>query len=277
MVEAVKIFDSAFMGLSKSASLGGDNLGVGPLSFRWDPNGRFTQPTFFTDAHISSVAKYGPNKDFVAWILEPHCLREDPYVDALEYEAFFGTILTYDERYLHRKKWKFAPFGGSWIKFDQWKLHKKTKDISIIASSKKTTPGHKLRHKIIDDYGVYIDGIYGDEYELIDAKLWGLAPYRYSIIVESCQQNFYFTEKLIDCLAVGTIPVYWGCPAIGNFFNVDGILSFETDDELRRILGGVSSQDYRMRVDAVKENMELAKQFRIAEDWIYINHKELFS
>lgn len=276
MAEGIRIFDSAFMGLSKSASLGGDNLGFDPTYFRWNLDGRFTRPTFFTDAHISKVAKYGPNKDFVAWILEPHCLRVDPYIDALEYQAFFGTVLTHDERYLHNEKWEFAPFGGSWIRFNQWGIHEKTKNISIIASPKKTTPGHQLRHQIIDDFGIYIDDIYGAEYNPIDSKLWALAPYRYSIVVESCRQNFYFTEKLIDCLAVGAVPIYWGCPDIGNFFNMDGILSFETIDELMVRLGDACPEDHRLREDAIKENMETAKQFRIAEDWIYMAHTELF-
>ncbi len=58
---------------------------------------------------------------------------------------------------------------------------------------------------------------------------------------------------------------------------MDGILSFETIDELKIILGDACPEDYRLREDAIKENVETAKQFRIAEDWIYINYPEMFA
>jgi hypothetical protein len=50
------------------------------------------------------------------------------------------------------------------------------------------------------------------------------------------QQDYYFTEKLIDCFLMETVPVYWGCPGIGSIFDERGILRFETPDELMRSL-----------------------------------------
>jgi hypothetical protein len=39
-----------------------------------------------------------------------------------------------------------------------------------------------------------------------------------SICIENSAQENYFTEKVIDCLLAWTMPLYWGCPNIGNFF-----------------------------------------------------------
>ncbi|MFV0445254.1 MAG: hypothetical protein ACK5Q5_16880, partial [Planctomycetaceae bacterium] len=39
-----------------------------------------------------------------------------------------------------------------------------------------------------------------------------LAPFRFSIAMENASSNLYFTEKLVDCLLLETIPIYYGCP-----------------------------------------------------------------
>ena len=52
--------------------------------------------------------------------------------------------------------------------------------------------------------------------------------------------KFYFTEKLLDCFATGTIPVYLGAPDIGKVFNIDGIITlsdeFDISDEVYYIV-----------------------------------------
>ena len=49
--------------------------------------------------------------------------------------------------------------------------------------------------------------------------------------------NLPFSEKLLDAMAVGTIPVYWGCPEIDKFFDKNGIITFNTIEELKDIFG----------------------------------------
>jgi hypothetical protein len=58
--------------------------------------------------------------------------------------------------------------------------------------------------------------------------------------VESSSETEIFTERLIDCLVTKTIPIYWGCPNISDFFDTsywihpDRIFSAEytdTDDK----------------------------------------------
>jgi len=255
----VRIFDSAFLPGTKSASIGGDNLGVGPSHFKWRQDGELTRPTFFTDAHISEVAKYGGGDQFVGLLLEPRSLREDHHKEAIAYKNLYRTILTYDAELLKEDGFEFYPYGGSWISFDKWGVHEKTKDISIIASEKNTTEGHKIRHEIIKRFGDQID-VYGHGYKPIESKFEALAPYRYSIIVESGRFDYYFTEKLIDCLSVGTIPIYWGCPSIHKFFNLNSIFDFEDFNELELNLATASRLTYDQFWEGIEDNLELAKQ-----------------
>ncbi|KKL14850.1 hypothetical protein LCGC14_2511510, partial [marine sediment metagenome] len=144
----ITIVDSAFMGHSFSASLGDENVHEAPEFIRWIPEPIPNKPIFFTDGQIKTVPKFGRSGHNVAWLLEPHGLRPDAYHDALEFEEYFGTVLTFDHRYLHREKWRFYPFGGSWIHLQNWGLREKTRIVSILASQKNTTEGHKLRHAV---------------------------------------------------------------------------------------------------------------------------------
>lgn len=271
----IRIFDSAFLPGTKSASIGGDNLGVGPTHFTWKQDGPITKPVFFTDSHIADAVKFGGMRHFVGWLLEPRTLRLDHYKDVKEHRRSFGTILTYDAELLEEDGFEFYPYGGSWIAFDQWGMHEKTKNISIIASDKNTTEGHKLRHEIIKRFGDQID-VYGSGYNPIESKFEALAPYRYSIVVESGRFDYYFTEKLIDCLSVGTIPIYWGCPSIQKFFNLNSIFDFEYLFELVLIMSTASELTYNQFWEAIEENLKRARQFAICEDWIWNNYPELF-
>ena len=59
--------------------------------------------------------------------------------------------------------------------------------------------------------------------------------FSYTLCVRVCVfacVHFRFTEKLIDAFLTGTIPLYWGCPTIGEFFDMDGILLFDNVDVL---------------------------------------------
>ena len=46
----------------------------------------------------------------------------------------------------------------------------------------------------------------------------GITDYSFSIALENSAQRNCFTEKAIDCLLLWTLPIYWGCPNMGEFF-----------------------------------------------------------
>ena len=92
------------------------------------------------------------------------------------------------------------------------------------------------------------------------AKALALAEYRYSITVENSKSENYFTEKLIDCFRMGTVPIYWGSESIKDYFNMDGIIYFEEISELDAIFAGLTEEKYVSMLPAIKENYELAKK-----------------
>ncbi len=49
--------------------------------------------------------------------------------------------------------------------------------------------------------------------------------------------DYYFSAKLINCFVHGVVPIYWGAPSIANFFNISGMLVFETLQQVRGVCG----------------------------------------
>ena len=88
----------------------------------------------------------------------------------------------------------------------------------------------------------------------------------FHIAVENSQQKNYFTEKVIDCFASKTIPIYYGCPNLGDWFNMDGVITFDDVKDLKRILTNINEDSYHKRKDAIEENYEKAKQFHSEND-----------
>jgi hypothetical protein len=69
----------------------------------------------------------------------------------------------------------------------------------------------------------------------------GLENYSYSIAIENASMKNYFSEKFTDCILSWTIPIYYGCPNINEYFPPDcyywlDITSSNCFEELDKIL-----------------------------------------
>lgn len=97
----------------------------------------------------------------------------------------------------------------------------KTKEISVIASDKAGTPGHRARRDFVEKlkshFGNRIDFFGWGGLEIPD-KWDAIAPYRYHIAIENSACPDYWTEKLSDAYLAGAFPIYHGCPNITDYF-----------------------------------------------------------
>ena len=224
-----------------------------------------------TDFSLHLVNNFN-NKYKYAWLLESPEITSFAYDYIKQNYNKFDKIFTFSENLLKLSdKFIFIPFGGCWILGEDKCVHLKSKELSIILSSKKSTIGHKLRHQIIKKYP-QIDS-YGFN-NPIENKIIALKDYRFSIIVENCKENHYFTEKLIDCFITGTIPIYWGCPSIGNFFDINGLLIFDTLEELDVIIDSLNEELYIEKLMSIKNNFNNAKKYIMADNFIYEKIKQ---
>lgn len=223
----------------------------------------------YTDASLTDYRVGNPNN--IAWLIEPRPYHSYYYSWLEENHSNFKEIWTHDVNLLNiSNKFKLVPWGGCWVDPKDHDIHTKSKNCSIIASGKTQLQGHRLRHHIIENYKGF--DLYGHGYNPVAHKISALKDYRFSICIENSKAPYYFTEKIIDCFKTGTVPIYWGSDKIVDFFNPDGILIFDTFEELQDILKNINELKYNSMINAIKENFKLADAFLTVEDWI-VNNK----
>lgn len=153
------------------------------------------------------------------------------------------------------------PFGDCWVPNEDQKIHEKTKMLSIISSAKRELPGHQLRHFVMSSsVGPKMD-LYGRCCNYIVNKADALKDYKFNICIENLQHPNWFTEKLIDCLRTGTVPIYWGCPNISDFFNTKGFIIVNSLDEIINTVNNLTDEDYTSRLEYIKENFITALKY----------------
>ncbi len=148
-------------------------------------------------------------------------------------------------------------------------IYNKTKLVSMIASSKAMCPAHLYRQEIIKKFSDKCDH-FGSGFNFLEKKIDGLKDYCFSIAMENATYSNMITEKLTDCFATGTIPIYYGIKNIEDFFNPDGIIVL--DDNFR--IEDLSFELYYSKMDAIIDNFERCNNILVAEDYIYKNFIE---
>lgn len=236
----------------------------------------FTGVTLFTDGHL-----YGPDvaisksRHKLGWLHEPPELIERLYSNIGKVSDRFEKIVTYHPDLLTvLPNSVFGIYGGVWIEEKDWGLKSKTNLCSMLIGSKMATSGHRIRHAIADQLprSVSLFGSRGTPTDYsITTKLSVLAKFAFTIVTEAQRLDNLWTEILADCFAVGTIPVFWGCPNVARYFNPAGILSFDTPAQAAEIVAGLSFDLYESMLPAVADNLARVAQYAVAEDYLYLN------
>jgi len=223
---------------------------------------------------ITDTAAYNLDTSYIntrLWIIESPLILEHFSKGFFEKicneKDKFVKIYTHDRTLLESSdKFTFKSHGDCSI--EEYQFLDKTKLVSMISSNKRWVIGHDFRHQIIEKCRGRFD-LYGRGFNDIDRKETGLNNYAFSVAVENCKKDYYFTEKIIDCFRTKTIPIYWGCPSIGEFFDKRGIIQFDTIDEFENIINSLSYPKYYDVIDAVETNYKLSFKY----DTFFTNFK----
>ncbi len=154
----------------------------------------------------------------------------------------------------------FYYFGSTFIDNYTAVDRTKLKMASLIASARRDLKGHKLRHEIVDHIrkeGLDVE-IMGRGYAAFENKENGLAPYRYSVVIENVREQDYFSEKLVDACLCDTVPIYWGSPNVSDYFDPRGMIICQTADDIRGALANMSISDYQARLKWINKNRQAA-------------------
>lgn len=224
--------------------------------------------TFYVDRYIpvglqdtSSKKKYGIVLE-CCWLVEPLINEIKNNLDT--YMNVYDKIFTWSEELcdLHERIC-WIPGNGSWIR--EPKIHSKSKLISILASNKSHLPGHQQRLHMLDQLKDYAP-LFGRGFNEIKYKEEALADYMFSVAIENNDE--YFSEKLLDCFLTGTIPIYYGTPSVGKWFNTDGMIILEDEFDIESL----TEELYNEKIDAVKDNFDRALNMEVLEDFIWENY-----
>jgi hypothetical protein len=178
----------------------------------------------------------------------------------------FDKVYTYNQIILDQiPNSELIEFGSCWLDFSDLNLNK-LNHISFVTSTKNFTSGHELRHNIFNFFESVntINGL-----EIYQHKSPPFHTRRndffeaskFHVAVENAKEINFFTEKLIDCFASKTIPVYYGCPNIGDFFNLDGMIIFNDYDEFLEKIGSITPSMYDEMQSAIEDNHERCKKY----------------
>lgn len=244
----------------------------------------FDGVTLFTDGYINDGSVDRVRSRYkIAWLREPYCLHPDIYQAAMFNAPKFDFVLTYYQPFLEMEpeRFRFCPYAGTWIDRQDWGIKPKSKLCSMLIGDKMSTRGHQIRHEIadmIEREGYDVD-FYGSRGTPVgygqETKLKVLSDYCFSIVTETCREDNLFTEWLLDCFAVGTVPIYWGAPNIDRFFNDDSVLSFETLGECKRRISYVQTYEtprlHARLLTAAYWSLLDMQPYAVTEDWLYLN------
>lgn len=204
----------------------------------------------------------------------------------IQNKDIFTVILTWNDKVLNKcNNSLFLPFGHSWFKPDQYlKAHPKEFKISHLCGVLLKSYGHQMRHEIIDRESEFkiptqFYKTIGDRHNLEDARIGKETVFgdsQYGIAIENFSHRGYFTEKILDCFLMKTIPVYNGCSNIGDFFNDKGIIKFGNIDDLIYITNQLDENYYDSLKDIIEENYKTAIQYIDYEQTISNKVIEIF-
>lgn len=152
-------------------------------------------------------------------------------------------------------------------------------EIAFLRGILNKTKGHSVRHKlfnlenqiitphmfwpVLDDFNWEQMNRPGDDEN--GNSIWGEGKKQiwnrnsmFHVCIENTQYNNFYTEKIQDCFYTKTIPVYWGCPNIEDFWDKEGIIIIKDEKHAIETINSLTPEDYYKRISHIENNYRLA-------------------
>lgn len=182
-------------------------------------------------------------------------------------------------------------YGTTWISplvYSSIDIERKRFEVSTIIGNKLMAPGHHFRKAVYiaqDSLPKHVtyrffksvfcpirlpptsnDSHFKDSSH--EGKSEAFLDSQFHLVIENSRQVNYFTEKLCDCLITKTIPIYYGCPNISEYFNTDGWIILESDSvaELSEKLLAITPMYYSTYKGVIQQNF-----------FTVMNHKDIYT
>tara|TARA_X000001382_G_scaffold99076_2_gene73516 strand:- start:3647 stop:4513 length:867 start_codon:yes stop_codon:yes gene_type:complete len=235
----------------------------------------FDNPDAFKVLILSSESYLSPNRE--------------PGTSVIHNKHLYDLILCADDSIkTFCRQAELFPYGSTWLNRGKIKHHdglgyfspdveifkkreRTINDVSFLASWYDTDrPGYKLRRElwarqneieIPTMFHTSLKSFLGAVNPLPNGEKEALFYSAFHVCIENQSVKHYFTEKLIDSFLTYTIPIYWGCPNIGDYFNLDGMIIIDSIEELIPKINELTLDYYNERMGAIEENRKIAETY----------------
>ena len=149
--------------------------------------------------------------------------------------------------------------------------------VSTVMSGRMNLPGHLLRREFferreevtppLDFYSGTRNGLpevfYDKGISLPSEKRQKVIVFdcMFHVVFASFKRWGFFSEKIVDCFATMTVPIFWGCTNIGDHFNLDGIIIVDNVDGAIDACNSLTEDDYYSRIDVLKDNYQRGLEY----------------
>jgi hypothetical protein len=200
-------------------------------------------------------------------------LFQEPYVKGFsswmrEGHKPFSRIYTHhppEQSPLYCSSPPWVPWQVGWS-FDELLARQpseKTGRIVWVTSNLQGLPGHRKRYaffQYLTRLGWSDLDVFGRGIRPVHDKREVLAGSQYAIAVENHIGTDYWTEKISDCWLADTLPFYYGCPNLEDYFPPEAFVRINLDDFasassiIRRM---VDAGEYEKRLSAIRDARDL--------------------
>ena len=213
----------------------------------------------YSDTYVEQCKGPGNN---IALLLEPRSMIGPAYKYVAAHPDYFRYIFTHDSYLLNLPQSRMLNWSDVWLTTDS----PKTKGISLVTSPKDWCPLHHARLELYNYFKdrPEVDCFYGDwnnsEIPNIQPQDY-LENYKFSIIIENDLDDYWYTEKILNCFSTKTVPIYVGAGKIDEIFNGNGLIWADCEDIPFIVEDLDLDYAYEFRKEAIEDN------FKRVEPW----------
>lgn len=232
----------------------------------------WNEPSFLQEKTLSQF----PLKKKVLFMWEPPVVQKNLYTD--RFTSQFKRVYTWDDDLVDNKKFfKFyypvlQSMRTSLPSFEERKLltqmsgRKKSKHKKELYSERVSVINY-FQDRPEGEFEFYGFGWKKDNYRhykgSVSDKHETLKNYKFSICYENMRDvNGYVTEKIFDCFAVGTIPIYWGATNITDYIPKECFIDrrdFKTFDDVMTYIRSMDAETYQTYLKNIQAFLESDK------------------
>jgi len=240
----------------------------------------FNNPNAYKVLLVSNEPVCSPNKETIS--------------DIIKHSSSYDLILCTDEELLSKCDNAFLfPYGSTWLnKIElthpdslgvykeglEEKYQNKTFSVSFMATGHRGMAGYDMRREIWNNRSrlntptifwsssrtpTNVNGFSNTLHDgfIPNGEKDNLFLSQFTIVVENCIQPNYFSEKLIDALITKTVPIYFGCPNIDEYFDISGIIVVNSLEQLIDAVNKLTPETYNQMLMSVNANFITAKEY----------------